>query len=174
MESTTIAPALPFSDQLIEGALSRAVQNVAQTMLRQNVRLVGRTQQPPSGEAFAEFRVLGSVGFVGATNGILYLCLTDDFAIWATGTMLGMTAAEVEMHGPDVLKDAMGELTNMAAGGFKNELADTGYPCKLTLPTIVRGRHVAVAAIKSAARFVFEFDCAGHRLLADVQIQPEA
>lgn len=169
----TLAPALSISEPLINSAISRAVQNVCQTMLRENARLVSRIEQPLSNEAFSEFRVLGSIGFIGATNGIFYLCMTDDFAAWATGQILGMSPAEVEAHGPDVLKDAMGEITNMTAGGFKNELSDHGFPCKLTLPTIVRGRHIGVAAIKSAMRFIFEFDCGGHRLIVDTQLQPD-
>jgi chemotaxis protein CheX len=77
------------------------------------------------------------------------------------------------MSGPEAVKDAMGEITNMAVGGFKNALCDLGYSCKLTLPTIVRGNNVVVAAVKAATRHVFQFACEGHRIIADVQVKLE-
>jgi chemotaxis protein CheX len=59
----------------------------------------------------------------------------------------------------------------MTVGVFKNTLCDLGFPCKLTLPAIVRGHKLSIAAIKSATRHVFHFDCAGHRLTTDIQIK---
>lgn len=106
-------------------------------------------------------------------SGLIYLCLTEAFANDLTGRILGMSPAEVEMHGAEVVTDAIGEVTNMTVGGFKNTLCDLGHACKLTLPTIVRGKNLSVAAIKSATRHVFHFDCAGHQLSADIQMKLE-
>jgi chemotaxis protein CheX len=87
--------------------------------------------------------------------------------------VLGMTAAEIAMCDDSTVKDVIGEITNMTVGGFKNALCDVGFPCKLTLPTIVRGDHLAVASMKGAERHIFHFDCAGHRLVADIQLKQE-
>jgi chemotaxis protein CheX len=160
-----------ITDKLIQDAIVRAVQNVCRTMLRQVAGLVGNDLKPAPADSDRHFEIIGSVGFAGAASGMVYLCLTDDFANQATGEILGMSAAEVEMNGPEVLKDAIGEITNMTAGGFKNELCDLGLPCKLTLPTILRGHCLSVAAIKSAARHIFVFDCGGHRFAADIQLK---
>ncbi len=70
-----------------------------------------------------------------------------------------------------MVKDVVGEITNMIVGGFKNALCDLGFPCKLTLPTIVRGDRLAIATLKSATRHIFRFDCSGHRLIADIQLK---
>lgn len=113
------------------------------------------------------------MGFIGKVDGIVYLCIPDDFAQDAAGRVLGMSAAEVEMSGDATIKDVIGEITNMTVGGFKNALCDIGFPCKLTLPTIVRGDHLAVASLKGAERHIFHFDCAGHRLIADIQLKQE-
>lgn len=142
-------------------------------MLRQDATFLRRLPEPPADEVLARFRVLGSVGFIGRTAGILHLCLTEEFTRWATGELLGLKPADVDRIGPAPLRDAMGEITNMTAGGFKNVLADTGYPCKLSLPTIVCGQQVGVAAITGTARFIYEFDCASHRLIADIQIKTD-
>lgn len=159
----------PITDQIVQDAIVRAVQNVCRTMLRQPANLAAAPAAGPSADL--QFEIIGSVGFAGSASGLVYLCLTDDFAHAATGTILGMSLAEIEMHGPEVLKDAIGEITNMTAGGFKNELCDLGLPCKLTLPTILRGHSLGVAAVKAAARHVFHFDCNGHRFAVDVQVK---
>ena len=159
-----------ITETVIQDSIIRAVNNVSQTMMQRDSALVGRTDVPAPE---ATYELIGSVGFAGDINGIVYLCLTDSFAKHATGQILGMTPGEVEINGPDVVKDAIGEITNMTAGGFKNQLCDMGFPCKLTLPTIVRGKNLAVAAIKSATRHVFTLTCDGHQVIADIQLKAE-
>lgn len=160
----------PITDTLIQETFVQAVRNVSQTMLRREASFVGRSIEPVPGKSY---EVIGNVGFAGEANGIVYLCFSDEFAIHAASLLLGMSPGEVEMHGPDVVKDAIGELTNMTAGGFKNQLCDIGFPCKLTLPTIVRGKNLSVASIKSAHRHVFELTCDGHTFVADIQMKAE-
>ena len=48
---------------------------------------------------------------------------------------------ELQGAGDEVVNDAIGELTNMVVGGFKNALCDAGYPCRLTIPSISAGRN---------------------------------
>jgi chemotaxis protein CheX len=159
-----------ITDTLIQNSIVNAVQNVSRTMMNRDTVLRGRTVAPPPK---ATFEIIGNVGFAGEANGIVYLCLTTDYANYATGEMLGMSPGEVEMNGWEVVKDAIGEITNMTVGGFKNALCDVGFPCKLSLPTIVRGTALHVSAIKSATRHYFEFDCGGHTLFADIQLRTD-
>ena len=160
----------PITEPLIRDSIVKAVQNVCKTMMRRDA-----TVRPPVAEPapLATYQLMGNVGFAGDANGVVYLCLSDDFASFATGEILGMSPGEVEMHGYEVVKDAIGEITNMTAGGFKNQLCDVGFPCKLTLPTMVRGKNLSVAALKGTTRFIYEFDCAGHLLTADIQLKTE-
>lgn len=155
---------------LIQDSIVKAVENVCRTMIKRDVKL--RDTAAESTGAL-RFEMFGSVGFGGQINGIVYLCLSDDFAQFATGEILGMSPGEVEMNGPDVVKDAIGEVTNMTAGGFKNTLCDLGFPCQLSLPTIGRGRNLQIVTIKDATRHVFAFDCSGHGFLADIQLKAE-
>lgn len=161
----------PISDDLVQDSIIRAVQNVCATMLKQEAGFVEKSVETAY-EGFKEDpHVFGSVGFVGSIDGIVYLCIPDDFALVAATCVLGMTANEVEMSGEATVKDVVGEITNMIVGGFKNALCNVGFPCKLTLPTIVRGDHLAVASLKGAERHTFHFDCSGHRLIADIQLK---
>jgi chemotaxis protein CheX len=162
-----------ISDTLVQDSIVRAVRNVCVTMLKQEAGLIEKS----AGTAYEGFKekphVFGSVGFVGLIDGIVYLCIPDDFAQDAAARVLGMSLAEVEMSGDEAVKDVVGEITNMTVGGFKNALCNVGFPCKLTLPTIVRGDNLAVSGLKGATRHVFHFDCSGHRLIADIQLKQD-
>jgi chemotaxis protein CheX len=56
----------------------------------------------------------------------------------------------------------------MTVGVFKTALFDSGLSCRLTIPSILRGTNFSIEPISSADRFIFNFDCAGHRLVADI------
>ena len=159
------------SDQVIQDCIVRSVQSVFRTMMGHEVSFVEQVDAAKSEAPQSSSDVIGNVGFVGAANGLIYLMLSEEFAKLASGKILGMSPSEIEAHGNEVVHDAIGEITNMTVGGFKNILCDLGYPCKLTLPAIVRGHKLSIAAIKSATRHVFNFECSGHRLVADIQIK---
>lgn len=162
-----------ITDTFVQEAIVRAVQNVCTTMLQRVAVLVETTSDPRRASFGTEPHVFGSVGFVGAINGLVYFCISDDFATDAAGQMLGMSYGEVKMSGDEVVTDVVGEITNMTVGGFKNALCDVGYPCKLTLPTIIRGHNLAVVAVKSAKRQIFHFECNTHRLITDIQLKAD-
>src|SRR5215218_1393960 len=159
----------PITDQIIQDCIVKAVQSVFRTMMGQEASFMTQVPAEPTSIPLLPSQIIGSVGFIGGANGLIYLCLSEDFAKIASSRILGMTAAEVEQHGNEVIHDAIGEITNMTVGGFKNTLCDLGFPCKLTLPAIVRGNNLSIASIKAATRHVFHFDCIGHRIVADIQ-----
>jgi chemotaxis protein CheX len=166
-----MVPTAPIADELIHKSIVHAVQNVCSTMIKQNASFVEKSAEPNSASFKGQPHVFGCVGFVGKIDGIVYLCISDDFAGYAASSILGMSPQEVTAEGDAVIKDVIGEITNMTAGCFKNALCDQGYTCKLTLPTIVRGQNLSVAAMKGCTRHMFHFDCNGHRLVADIQIK---
>lgn len=157
-----------ITDTVVREALLSAVQNVCRTMMRCDATL-GPSDPVPSGAP----GLICSVGFGGAVSGVVYLCLEDEFAVHATGKILGLTAPEVRLHGFEVMKDAIGEVTNMVAGGFKNKLCDLGLACMLTLPTIMRGQHLTVVSLKGTEHHVFNFAIDGYRLIVEVQLKSE-
>jgi len=165
----TINPIL--TDQLIQQSIIRSVGNVCHTMLGLEASFTEKSAAASRADLGSCDHVLGCVGFIGDIDGLVYLCIPLEFARSATAHLLGLSPVEVERQGADTVNDVIGEITNMTVGGFKNTLADAGFPCKLTVPTIIRGDNLSVAAIKSATRHVFLFDCAGHRLVADIQLK---
>lgn len=162
-----------ITDSFVQEFIVRAVQNVCTTMLRQGAVLVEATTDAKRADFSSQLHVFGSVGFVGEISGLVYFCIPDEFANFAAGRILDLSPGEVAMSGNAVIQDVVGEITNMTVGGFKNALCDLGFPCMLTLPTIVRGDNLAVASIKSASRHIFHFECNGHRLITDIQLKAE-
>src|SRR5437868_5129869 len=84
-------------------AIVNAIQNVSRIMMRRESSLL----EARVGDAHTNTLttigdapyVIGNVGFAGDANGIVYLCFTDAFARRAASQILGMTPAEIEMHG---------------------------------------------------------------------------
>lgn len=147
------------------------MENVFETMLSMEISFVARTDAIERFSTDEEPFIIAAVGFVGNANGLVYLCMPEDFGQFVTGHMLGMSPAEVVEAGHSVMNDAVGEVANMAVGGFKNAICDIGYPCKLTLPTIIRGRTMSLLASKAATRHVLHFSCKGKPIVIDLQLK---
>jgi chemotaxis protein CheX len=166
-----------ITETLIRDYINRAVSDVFKTMLGRvptfSAQEPLRGDEPlPSPEGNRP-QVVGTVGFIGDINGLIYLHLDLGFARICTCHLLGMTEAELDEAGDEVINDAIGELTNMTVGGFKNGLCDAGYPCKLTIPSILRGSNFSIEPISSAVRHIYFFDCAEHRVVADILMKAD-
>lgn len=113
--------------------------------------------------------IIGSVGFTGETNGVIYQYMQADFGLVLASIMTGLSVSDIRIEGEaQIVDDVIGELTNMVCGTFKNALCDLGFGCKLTLPTVLRGTHMRVKSVESARRFTFLFEVAQQPLVADL------
>ncbi|MGH7995926.1 MAG: chemotaxis protein CheX [Opitutaceae bacterium] len=163
-----------ISESLIRDNIIRAVGDVFGTMLSRPVELqgsaaIGETAGlPPAQPAEAAPLIVGTVGFLGEIDGLIYIYLDVDFAKTLTEAMLG-----ADTCGEEAVNDAIGELTNMIVGVFKNGLCDAGFPCKLTIPSILRGRNFRVEPIGSARRYIYRFQSQGRRVVADILMKNE-
>lgn len=169
--------AVEISEALIREYINRAVSDVFKTMVGREPTFSTQVQaghgrglqiNEPSRP-----QVVGTVGFVGECNGLIYLYLDLAFARACTCQLLGMTEQELDEAGDEVINDAIGELTNMTVGSFKNGLCDAGHPCKLTIPSILRGTNFSIEPISSVVRHIYYFDCAEHRVIADILMKSE-
>jgi chemotaxis protein CheX len=170
-----------ITESLIRDNIVRAVDDVFRTMLDSEAVLRPADDScpatwptaPAEASPASETHVVGTVGFLGDANGLLYLYLDESFAKHCTCAMLGMSEREIAGIGEAAVNDAVGELTNMIVGSFKNGLCSAGYSCKLTIPSILRGRNFCIEPISSAERNVYSFDCAGRRLVADILMKTD-
>jgi chemotaxis protein CheX len=157
-----------ISDTTIRNLVIRAVADVFRTMLNYSPEPV---EHGPADPLASAPHVVGTVGFVGEANGLMYLYFEEAFARKCTQDMLGVSERELADLGMEGVNDAIGELTNMTVGGFKNGLCDAGYPCKLTVPSILRATRFSIAPVSDARASVHHFTCNGHRIRADVLLK---
>lgn len=160
-------------DTLFEETITRAVKEVFATMLSQPARpLPLDPAQAAVALRLEQPHVVGTVGFIGAIKGLIYLYLDLGFARRCSAGLLGISIPELDELGDEAVNDAVGELTNMTVGTFKNQLSDHGYPCRLTIPSILRGSQFHIEPVSSATRRVYRFEIAGAILTADLLMEP--
>jgi chemotaxis protein CheX len=167
-------PALQeITGEVVRDHINRAVTEVFKTMLARTPTLL--PNEAPSSEPVTAASnrplVVGTVGFLGEITGLIYLHLDLQFARLCTCHLLGMTEEELNDAGDEVINDAVGEITNMTVGSFKNGLSDAGYPCMLTIPSILRGTQFSIEAVGGAKRHIYQFNCSNHRVVADIVIK---
>lgn len=164
--------AAPISDTVLRELLNKAFADVLNTMLSMNSKLAWVSDDHPNEDppelSGGTAQVVGTVGFIGDINGLIYLHLESGFAKHVTSKLVGLSLEEIDAEGDEVVNDAVGELTNMTVGGFKNALCDMGLPCKLTIPSILRGSNFTIEPVSSAMRHIYQFEVDGHRMTADL------
>ncbi len=167
-----------ITESLIRENIHRAIADVLKTMLGRDCEITTAATQgtlPASQirgtDEASSPQVVGTVGFIGDINGLIYLYFPLRFAEICTGQLLGLDEAELAQSSDEIVNDAIGELTNMSVGSFKNKLCDAGYPCMLTIPSILRGANFCVEPISSAQRYIYSFDSNGHRIVADILVK---
>lgn len=167
-----------ISESLVRENITRAVADVFQTMLGKTARLSltatparGASWPPRPTEGVNTPQLVGTVGFLGELNGLIYIYFPLEFARSCTAQLLGMSDAELHAAGDEVVYDAIGELTNMSVGSFKNGLCDAGYPCMLTIPSILRGANFCVEPISSAQRYTYCFELGDYKVVTDILVK---
>lgn len=109
------------------------------------------------------------IGFAGAISGVCELRLSVPASIAITQAMLPDTAIEEKS---EWICDAVGELCNLVAGGWKNRLPELGAECSLTIPTVVAGDdyqiHRPANVLVAHRNYLFS----GHSLLLTLVYDP--
>ena len=167
-----------LGEKLFNDAITRAVQDVFKTMFNLSAVLAAPPKIPeavPAGPRPAPLidgqLVVGTVGFIGEISGLIYLYLDASFANRLSSHLLGLSLEELAESGDECVNDAVGEITNMTVGAFKNQLCDQGLPCKLTIPSILRGSNFSIEPITSATRRIYRFRVGDQVLVADLLMQ---
>lgn len=160
--------------------LENAVLKVMQTTAHMGAKFIQRhPRRETDGTPFYKAGsrdplIVGSVGFTGEANGMVYLYMEMDLAAQIAAGITGMTAAEMlSPENADIVKDVVGEITNMTVGTFKNGICDLGFQCKVTLPTVLRGSQLQVETVSGAQRWTFDFEVMGRPIIADLFIQQD-
>lgn len=98
-----------------------------------------------SGEVDADLSSM--IGLAGDLKGILAVKCPADVAMAITGAMLGMEVSELA----EDVKDAIGEIANMIAGGLKESLAGCDKKIELAIPTTAIGKSIRTSGLSTAS-----------------------
>lgn len=109
--------------------LSQAAQDVFSMMVGVDLTAPAQVEA----ETNAEFT--GMVGLAGALCGVLTVRCTRSAAIEIASRMLGLGQEEATLQA----SDAVGEVCNMVAGGFKAKIDGLEDKCMLSVPTVITG-----------------------------------
>jgi len=134
------ATSSPGAFQDWQPLLELASREVFEIMLGCKLGAAGELQSS-SGELTA------MVGLAGQLCGLVTLQCTAKSAASMASHMLG---AEIR-QGDRQMFDAVGEITNMVAGNFKNKLTGISEKCMLSVPTVVMGSSYSCRSMTDTA-----------------------
>jgi chemotaxis protein CheX len=139
--------------------LELATREVFQLMLGCELVLPTEEINPP-------FGVTSMVGLAGKLCGVLSVHCDQKAGALMTSKMLGVPLDKVGSE----MSDALGEISNMVAGNFKNKISGLGDGCMLSPPTVVTGSDFSTYSLSDTpaleTRLLFE----GSPLVISLQI----
>jgi chemotaxis protein CheX len=148
-------------------AMTVAAAEVFSTMLNQAAR-----QDPPIVRQSIEVLNDGVVSLIGITGewvGSGVLSCSSECARWMSSQFLMSDYPEVN----DEVLDAIGEITNMIVGNFKNKVAEQTGPLAMSVPAVVHGQNMHTTTRGGCKEWLaFPVTCGGNYLELLVQLRP--
>ena len=157
--------AFPFKIEEVDKMVTDSVSKVFETMMNGKATLFsaynnGETPEkshPKLKNSAEQMMVVGMIGFLGSMKGVIYIYMDDATAIAMTSKFLGMEKNDLtKSH--DTVNDALGELSNMISGTFKNQVCDKGFNCQLTVPSILRAFSFTIEPLPGAIHRMYQFE----------------
>lgn len=112
--------------------------------------------------------VSAMIGLSGDFNALLSIHCPAKVGLAIGSAMLGMELEEVD----DDTKDALGEITNMLAGGIKESFANENTNLLLAIPTTISGKSYKVNAPSGSHRVLFPCDIEAGSFYIDFKYSP--
>jgi chemotaxis protein CheX len=116
--------------------MDETVKEVFGMMLGIDIELEGEVPEGAGKGAAVRHEHTAIIGFAGAMSGICEISISSSGSVAIASAMLNGTTVE---GGSESVCDAVGELCNMLAGGWKNRIAMLGSACSLSVPTVIEG-----------------------------------
>lgn len=156
------AEAIPLNRQIVV-AFVEAIRSVYATMLGVQVTPLAPYLKAEDG---ARHDVSGVIGFSGGFSGTATLCFTTGVAERSVAAFSG---TEMKIGSTD-FADAIGELTNMVAGGAKSALNGNA---SISTPVVVIGEAHSMPRLRDVPSIVIPCRCALGDFSVEVNIKPQ-
>ena len=162
-----------MSDELdqtrLVAALSQATVEVFSTMLGMEVAAQESYRQ--GGKPEPTNGVVTLIGLAGKWVGTGSICCSAEVARKISGQLLMSEFANVDQE----VLDALGEVTNMIIGNFKNAIEDLAGPLGLSIPVVIYGHNFTASSLHAAQWTVVPFQCPDGNMEIKIclSLQPE-
>ena len=111
--------------------------------------------------------VSAMIGLTGGLSAMLGIHCPSAVGLAVAGAMLDMEPEEVDAD----VKDALGEIANMLAGGIKERLSTENIDLELAIPTAVAGQSYVISAPKGSQRVVVPFTISQGQFVVEIKYQ---
>ena len=148
-------------DKIVTG-LCKATAEVFSTML--GMEAVAQEAFRQSSKPEPADGVVTLIGLAGSWVGTGSICCAPAMALKICGKLLMSEFAAVDQE----VLDAMGEVTNMIIGNFKNLLEEVVGPLGMSIPVVIFGHNFTASSIHTSDWVVVPFLCDGGQI--DVKV----
>jgi chemotaxis protein CheX len=140
-------------------------------MLRAMAGLEPRRGDPRlKGHDDASYDISGVIGLTGQVQGFIVLSFPAAAAFHVVSAFAGEPATEID----EGVKDAVGELANMVAGGAKRALAEAGYELRISIPSVIVGPGHTISRPTGIPCFEIPFETEAGPFSVELCLQLEA
>lgn len=128
---------------------------------------MGLTRVPAQAEReFPEHTAM--VGLAGILCGVMMVRCSSRTAAVIASKMLGIAPEEAANES----RDALGEICNMVAGAFKNQVLNLQQNCLLSVPTVISGADYELQSLTSGNRIRCDFLLEQDRISVMLETRP--
>ncbi|OEU70688.1 MAG: hypothetical protein BA864_00450 [Desulfuromonadales bacterium C00003093] len=117
------------------------------------------------GKEVLDCHISAMIGLTGDFSSMLAIHCPGTVGMAITGEMLGMDVEEVDAD----VKDTLGEIANMVAGGIKQAFAAENVRLELSIPTTVSGKSYTVSSPTKSNRVIIPFDLEQGRFFVEMK-----
>jgi chemotaxis protein CheX len=165
--SKDLQDALHTSEEELLKQLTRDVEEVFSTMVGMEDLL--HLPFPIAPETHFEDCITAMIGFAGVYSGLVSLHTPKKLALAFTSSMLGMEVDDLN----DDVRDALGEITNMIAGSFKQHISRGGADIRLSTPSIVSGENYFISAGNNLDTLTLRFASEEEWFIVSIALEKE-
>ncbi|MBU1862718.1 MAG: chemotaxis protein CheX [Candidatus Omnitrophica bacterium] len=154
--------------------LTEAIKESAKKLYSTMLSLELTTEEAFEGhrELETDDKIVALIGFASAYKGGMAVYFPVEVALKSASAMLGIEVKEVN----DDVKDAIGEIVNIVAGGTKTALYKENITFELSLPAVIVGKKYSVyfdAIHKTFPQIVVPFLLEGKRFYVECSLEKE-
>lgn len=144
--------------------LEQTVHEIFSNMVMLDITTLAEAPAPMSGDMLT-----GMIGLAGDLQGSILVHLPTAVAIAITSAFLGLELDAVD----DDVKDAVGEMANMVAGGVKYLLPPDKQDVALAIPSVVYGKGYSCEATGRFETTSVQFELESGRFTIEIQTRAQ-